>query len=190
MINVDWLAIAAELSALEPPVWVFGGIAEEALLAGTVTHEHGDIDVLVSRNVLARHIQAIDGIGYPSPQVSFEVVPGQPLVLGAERDGMPMELGVFDEMESGIASFVLPTEDGLTRFILPGDTLRNPVTLIDGTSVRTASPLALYHLREVFMLTGVFGPPREKDLATQARLRDTLLLDVTDDDLRLRSVPA
>ena len=101
---------------------------------------------------------------------------------------MPMEIGIYDEMGSGVASFVLPTEEGLRRFILPDDTLDHHVTEIDGTSVRTVSPLALYHLREAFILTGVFGPPRDKDVATQARLRDELLSGATEDELRLRTV--
>ncbi len=184
---VGWLPIAGELCALDPPVWVFGGIAEEALLEGSVLGEHGDIDLLVGRNALSRHIQTFEAIGFPTPQVYFEVVPGQPLVLGAERDGMPLEIGVYDEAVSGTASFVLPTDDGLTRFILPDDTLHHPVTEIEGTVIRTVSLLALYHLREAFMLTGVFGPPRDKDVAIQARLRDRLLSDATEDDLRLRT---
>lgn len=100
---------------------------------------------------------------------------------------MPLEIGVYDEAVSGTASFVLPTDDGLTRFILPDDTLHHPVTEIEGTVIRTVSLLALYHLREAFMLTGVFGPPRDKDVAIQARLRDRLLSDATEDDLRLRT---
>lgn len=189
---VGWLPTVAELCALKPPVWVFGGIAEEALLEGSVTQEHGDVDLLVNRNALSRHIAGFEAIGYPSPQVYFEVVPDQPLVLGTERDGMPLEIGIYDEdeMEPGVASFVLPTEEGLRRFILPDDTLTHRITEIDGMSVRTVSPLALYHLREAFILTGVFGPPRDKDVAVQARLRDELLSDATEDDLRLRTVEA
>jgi hypothetical protein len=186
---VGWLPIVVELCALDPPVWVFGGIAEEALLEGSVSRQHGDIDLLVDRSVLPAHLETFEAIGYPSLRVLFEVVPGQPLVLGSERDGMPMEVGVYDEMGSGIASFVLPTEHGPTRFILPADTLRHPVTEIEGASVRTVSPLALYHLREAFILTGVFGPPRDQDVAIQARLRDGLLADATEDELRLRTVP-
>lgn len=188
MSALAWLPIVGELCALDPPVWVFGGIAEEALLEGSVTREHGDVDLLVARNALSRHIQGFEAIGFPTPQVYFEVVSGHPLVLGAERDGMPMELGVYDRTESGNASFVLPTDDGLTRFILPNDTLHHPMTEIDGTLVRTVSPLALYHLREAFILTGVFGPPREKDVAIQARLRDELLPDASEEDLRLRTL--
>ncbi len=134
MSPVGWLPVVAELCALDPPVWVFGGIAEEALLEGAVTREHGDIDLLVNRNALSIHLHVFEAIGYPPPQVYFEVVSGSPLVLGAERDGMPMEVGVYDQMESGIASFLLPTVDGLTRFILPGDTLHYPDTRINGNS--------------------------------------------------------
>src|SRR5262245_19658466 len=141
---LGWLPIVAEVCALDPPVWVFGGIAEEALLEGSVGQEHGDIDVLVGRDSLPSLGDRFEAIGYQPLRVLFEVVPGRPLVLGAERDGMPIEVGVYDEMESGVASFVLPTEEGLTRFILPDDTLTHPVTEIDGTSVRTVSPLALY----------------------------------------------
>jgi hypothetical protein len=190
MSPVAWLPIVAELCALDPPVWVFGGIAEEALLEGSVTREHGDIDLLVDRDALSRHVAGFEAIGYPSLQTYFEVVSGQPLVLGAERDGVPLEVGIYDEMEPGVASFVLPTEEGLTRFILPDDTLKHPVIEIDGTAVRTVSPLALYHLREAFILTGVFGPPRDKDAAIQARLKDTFLSDATEDVLRLRTVSA
>ena len=154
MSPVGWLPTVAELCELDPPVFVFGGIAEEALLEGTVSREHGDIDVLVDRKALRAHIEAFEAIGYPAPQVYFEVVPGQPLVLGTERDGMPLEVGVYDEIEAGVASFVLPTERGLTRFNLPEDTFHHPITEIDGTPVRTVSPLALFHLREAFILSG------------------------------------
>ncbi len=88
MSPVGWLPIVAELCAIDPPVWVFGGIAEEALLEGSVIREHGDIDLLVNRNALSRYIERFEAIGYASPQVYFEVVSGQPLVLGAERNGM------------------------------------------------------------------------------------------------------
>jgi len=191
MSRQGWLPIAAELYEFDPPVWVFGGIAEEALLEGSISQEHGDIDVLVDRNHVSEHMDSFQAIGYPPFQVLFEVVPGQPLVLGAERDGMPLEIGVFDTVgSSGDASFVLPTGDGLIRIILPVDTFSHPDIEVGGMRVRTVSPLALYHMRVAFIQTGVFGPPRDKDVMTQARLRDSLLADVPEDDLRLRTSPA
>ena len=190
MSPAGWLPAVAELCELDPPVWVFGGIAEEALLEGSIGPDHGDVDVLVDRKALRSHMQSLEALGYPALQVYFEAVPGQPLVLGTERDGMPVEVGVYDEIDAGVASFVLPTERGLTRFVLPEDTLRHPITEIEGTSVRTVSPLALFHLREAFVLSGVFGPPRDKDVAVQGMLRDRLLSGRTEEELRLRTVPA
>ena len=73
----------------------------------------------------------------------------------------------------GIIGGATVIEDGIERQIGPHD--------IHGV---------LYHLREAFILTGVFGPPRDQDVAIQARLRDGLLADATEDELRLRSVPA
>ena len=159
-------------------------------LEGSVSREHGDIDVLVDRKALSAHTASLEAIGYSAPQVYFEVVQGQPLVLGTDRDGMPVELGIYDEIEPGVASFVLPTASGLTRFDLPHDTLHHPITEIGGASVRTVSPLALFHLREAFIRSGVFGPPRDKDIATQAALRDRLLSGRTQEELRLHTAPA
>lgn len=110
-------------------------------------------------------------------------LPGTPLVLGSSRGEQNVELGVFDELEPGIASFVLPAEAGPVRINLPDDTLRYPIGSIDRVPIRTVSPLALYHLREAFMTTGVFGPPRDKDRAAQARLRRELLMDKPDSEL-------
>ena len=90
---------------------------------------------------------------------------------------------MFDELEPGIASFVLPVEAGLVRISLPDDALRHPIGSIDGVPIRTVSPLALYQLREAFIRTGVFGPPRDKDRAAQARLRNELLVDMPEADL-------
>ena len=127
--EVSYLAIIESLAFLEPPVFIFGGIAEDALLDGSITR----------------------------PQV-----------------------------EPGIASFVLPVDPGLVRISLPDDALRHPIGSIDGAPIRTVSPLALYQLREAFIHTGVFGPPRAKDRAAQARLRQELLIDIQETDLSPR----
>jgi hypothetical protein len=37
------------MSVLEPPVRIIGGYAEDALLAGTVTRPHVDVDWLIPR---------------------------------------------------------------------------------------------------------------------------------------------
>jgi hypothetical protein len=109
---------------------------------------------------------------------------------GLNETGCRWRVGVYDAIEAGVASFVLPTERGLTRFNLPEDTLHHPITEIEGRSVRTVSPLALFHLREAFILSGVFGPPRDRDMAIQATLRARLLSGRSMEELRLRTVPA
>ena len=43
----DYLGLLRDLASLDPPVFVFGGIAEEALLDGAVSLSHGDLDVLI-----------------------------------------------------------------------------------------------------------------------------------------------
>ena len=181
--EVSYLALIEGLAALEPPVFVFGGIAEDALLDGSISRPHGDIDVLVGRATLDLHLAQFGSIGFSDFDVFFEPQPGRPLVLGGVHAGQNLELGVFDELEPGIASFVLPVEQGLVRIILPDDALRQPIGSIDGVPIRTVSPLALYQLREAFIHTGVFGPPRDKDRAAQARLRQELLTDVLESDL-------
>jgi hypothetical protein len=185
----SYLPLVAQLASFEPPVFVFGGIAEDALLDGSITRPHGDVDVLGARATLDRHLEDLRSIGFDGFEVFFESPPGMPLVLGAERDGLSVEIGVFDELEPGIASFVLPVSDGLVRISLPADSLHHPLASIDGVPIRTVSPLALYQLREAFTLTGVFGPARDKDRAAQARLRQELLADTAEADLRPLMVP-
>ena len=104
-------------------------------------------------------------------EVYFEAVPGSPLVFHSALDGIELELGVFDELVPGRPSFVLPSDDRLTRVILSSNSFSLPLGLIDGVPIRTISPLALYQMRAAILRTGVFGPARPKDEAAQAQLR-------------------
>ena len=188
---LTYLPLVEQLASLEPRLFVFGGIAEDAVLDGTITRPHGDVDVLVARAALERHLAQLDALGFTDFDVLFESPPGLPLVLGATNRGLNLELGVFDELEPGSASFVLPAQAGAVRITLPPDTLTFPVTSIDGLPIRTISPLALYQLRQAFIHTGAFGPARDKDRAAQARLREELLGNAPEADLspRIESVP-
>ncbi len=181
--DAGYLALIERLTAVRPPVFVFGGYAEDALLAGRTTRQHDDIDVLVAKVDLAEHLQRFAEWGFASFEVYFEVVPGSPLVYHAAADGIDLELGVYDELVPGRPSFVLPAGEGLTRVTLPGDSLSHPLGHIDGVSIRTISPLALYQLRAAVMRTGVFGPPRPKDEVAQAELRTSLLAGLRVDEL-------
>lgn len=175
--RASYLPIIELLASVEPPVYIFGGLAEDALLDGSITRPHGDVDVLVGRATLEQHVAQLGSMGFTTFEVFFESQPGTPLVLGSANGDLAIELGVFDELQPGKASFVLPVRSGAVRISLPDDALRHPLGSIDGVPIRTVSPLALYHLREAIIHTGVFGPPRDKDRAAQARLRQELLVD-------------
>ena len=190
MSDPNYLPLIEQLASLEPPVFVFGGIAEDAVLDGSITRPHGDVDVLVARASLERHLGQFGALGYAGFDVLFESSPGVPLVLGATHRGLNLELGVFDELEPGSASFVLPVEAGAVRITLPADTLTFPVGRLDGVPIRTISPLALYQLRQAFISTGAFGPARDKDRAAQTRLRGQLLGNAAEADLSPRIEPA
>jgi hypothetical protein len=177
------LALIGRLAAVRPPAFVFGGYAEDALLAGRTTRPHGDVDVLVGRTDLAAHLRRFDDWGFSSFEIVFEVVPGSPLVYRATKDGVEVELGIFDEVLSGRPSFVLPLDDRVTRVTLPRDSLTHPLGSIDGVAIRTISPLALYQMRAALTLTGAFGPPRPKDETAHGQLRADLLASTPADEL-------
>ena len=169
--HARYLALIERLTTVQPPVFVFGGFAEDALLAGRTTRPHGDVDVLVGRAYLMEHLRRFGDWGFPAFEIYFEAVPGSPLVYHSALDGIDLELGVFDELVPGRPSFVLPADDRLTRVTLSSDSFSLPLGLIDGVPIRTISPLALYQMRAAIMRTGAFGPTRPKDEETQAQLR-------------------
>ena len=181
--EAGYLKLIDRLATVRPPAFVFGGFAEDALLAGRTTRPHGDVDVLVGRVDLVEHLRRFADWGFPSFENYFEVVPGNPLVYHSASDGIELELGVYDELVPGRPSFVLPADDGLARVTLPRDSLTHPVGRIDGVSIRTISPLALYQMRAALMRSGAFGPPRPKDEAAQAQLRTSLLAGMHPDEL-------
>jgi hypothetical protein len=181
--EAGYLTLIDRLATVRPPVYVFGGFAEDALLAGRSTRPHGDVDVLVGRVDLVEHLQRFADWGFPSFENYFEVVPGSPLVYHTASEGIELELGIYDELVPGRPSFVVPAAEGLTRVTLPSDSFSHPLGRIDGISIRTISPLALYQMRAAFMRSGAFGPPRPKDEAAQAQLQTNLLAGVPPDEL-------
>jgi hypothetical protein len=173
--HARYLALIDRLATVQPPVYVFGGFAEDALIAGRTTRPHGDVDVLVGRADLVGHLGRFGDWGFPDFEIYFEVVPGSPLVYHSALDGIQLELGVFDELAPGQPSFVVQADGQLTRVTLSHDSFSHPMSRIDGVPIRTISPLALYQIRAAFMRSGAFGPARPKDEAAQAQLRARLL---------------
>ena len=171
------------ISQLDPPLFLFGGVAEDVLMFGDIDRPHGDVDVLVRRSALASVMDQCEQLGFGSLQVFYEPRADLPLVLGGSDGTFDIELGVSDE-EDGEHFFVAGDAEGrLFRVSLPSDVYEYPPTLIDGLTIHTISPLALYQMRAAFGSLKTFGDLRAKDIEAQAQLLSTFLTDLEPDHL-------
>jgi hypothetical protein len=75
------LDLLRRMSELDPPPVVFGGYAEDALIAGTVTRPHGDVDWLVPRRELALRLTQAESLGFAGFETWGESGPGEPFYL-------------------------------------------------------------------------------------------------------------
>jgi hypothetical protein len=174
------LDLIARLMVLDPPVLLFGGYAEDALLHGTVSRPHDDVDVFVWLDDLPTHVEQVRALGFESIEVRFEPSPGRPLVVGAARGDLELELCVGDRSD-GRAHFDLPGSGGLDRVWMPNDLVTYPEQRLDDLVVRTISPRALYQVRLVS--AAVFGGFRPKDEVSQAALRERFFAGMSDADM-------
>ena len=55
------LDVIAHLGALQPPMFLMGGYAEDALLAGRVTRPHEDVDVIIPEEQLVPPSEPLPG---------------------------------------------------------------------------------------------------------------------------------
>ena len=173
----DYLALLRELSALDPPIFVFGSVAEAALLEGKLAESHGDIDLLSPRSELERRLRQLGELGFAEFGVYYEPRPGLPLVYGSTRDDLALELSLFDLDPAGNPFFVVSTEAGPAAISMPPDLLQWPPTIIDSVPIHTLSPLALVHIRAGAAATGAFGTPRS-DVTRQAQLVEAFLANI------------
>jgi hypothetical protein len=181
----DFVGLLRELAALEPPLFVFGSVAETALLDGELSDSYGDVDVVIPRTELEWRLQQLALLGFDAFSVYYEPRPGLPLVYGSTRGDLALELSLVDYDYGGNPFFVVLTDEGAVAISVPADVFRWPPTVIDGVSVHTLSPLALVHLRAGASATRAFGPERPgKDDVAQARMIETFFRDT--DPRRLR----
>ena len=173
----DYLALLRELSAFDPPIFVFGSVAEAALLDGKLSASHGDVDLLIPRSELELRLRQLGELGFAEFTVYYEPRPGLPLVYGSNRGDLSLELSLFDTDPTGDPFFVVSTDDGPAAISMPPDLLHWTPTIIDGVPIHTLSPLALVHIRAGAAATGAFGAPRS-DGARQAQLVEAFLADV------------
>jgi hypothetical protein len=181
------LDLISRLTVLDPPMFLFGGYAEDALLHGTVSRPHDDVDVFVWFDDLPMRIEQARALGFDGIESRFEPSPGRPLVVGAARGDLQLELCVGDRSD-GRAYFDLPGDGSLDRVWLPDDLVTYPAQRLGDILVNTISPLALYQAR--LALAAVFGGFRPKDECSQAALRDRFFAGMSDAALAPAITPA
>ena len=169
------------MAALEPAPCVIGGYAEDALLAGTVTRPHGDIDWLVPRRELPLRLAQARELGFGEFATLGESAPGEPFYLYAENGELKLELGVADEQDGRVwlkihkLAFAIDGREAPAGYqlLLPRDTFEHPPVKLDGVMVPTASPLALYQLRIGIASQGSFGAlsPQQRESARRLKER-------------------
>lgn len=181
----DYLGLLRELAALNPPVHVFGGIAEEALLDDALGPSHGDLDVVIPRCELGRRVGQLAELGFRDFAVYYEPRPGRPSVFGSSNGDLALELSLVDYDASGGPYFAVRTEKGVFAIFVPRDMFAWPPIAIEGVAIRTVSPLALVQIRAGLTATGAFGPPRPgKDAPLQARLIKAFFPDAEEASLQ------
>ena len=105
----EYLGLLRELAAIEPPLFVFGSVAEAVLLDGELSETHGDVDVAIPRTELGLRLRQLAVLGFDAFNVYYEPRPGLPLVYGSARGDLALELSLVDFDPAGIPSspFVL-----------------------------------------------------------------------------------
>jgi hypothetical protein len=179
---VKQIDLIARLMALEPPLFLFGGFAEDALLHGQVSRPHGDIDLFVWLDELELRVQQAADLSFEDMHVKFEPAAGRPMVLGGIAEGIELELVVAQRTPEGRGFFELPSEVGLRRMWLPDDATAYPEQVLGKIKVRTLSPRSLYQVRIVS--ADLFGGFRPKDVAAQKALKQRFFADVPESALQ------
>lgn len=181
--------LVATLGTVDPPLFIFGGIAEDLLFHGRLTRPHSDIDVLIYRDDVPMRLNQFAALGFPPVEVYYQPRRDIPLVLHTMRDGLHIELGVFD-LENERTSFVVDdVHRRLHRIFLPDGSFDFAPIATENAQVRTVSPRCLYQFRAAFQTMGIFGAPRPTDQAAQTTLRTRFLADVPAADLIPEIVP-
>jgi hypothetical protein len=190
-LTVGQLDLLRRMSELDPPPCVFGGYAEDALLAGTVTRPHIDVDWLVPRSELALRLAQARTLGFAEAEIRGESGPGAPFYLFAQAGDLRIDIGVTDDADGRplgrIWKIAFEVDGGEApagyQFLLPRDTYTHPPARLDGIEVRVASPLALCQIRIGIAGRGSFGPLSAQQRASLRRLREAFFPGRGEDEL-------
>jgi hypothetical protein len=191
------LELLRRMAALEPAPCLIGGFAEDALLAGTVTRPHVDVDWMVPRHELPLRLAQARRLGFGEFETWGESAPGEPFYLYAENGELKLEVGVADEQDRRVylkihkLAFDIDGRKppGGYQLLLPRDTFEHPSAELDGVAVRTASPLALYQLRTGIASQGSFGPLSAQQRESARRLKERFFPLFSGPDLAPRVEP-
>jgi len=182
---IDRRPLFEEFMTFEPPVYLCGGFAEDALLHGSVVRPHDDVDVLVGRDALERQLENVRAIGFELDEIRFQPIEGMPVVIGTTDGSINLEISVHDLTDTGgVCFFMVDEQDRLVRVELSDGVFDHPMSELDGVAVRTISPLAQIQIREGIRMAGGFGPPRPKDIPVQQELLARFFPGVSIEGLR------
>jgi hypothetical protein len=184
--RAGYLEVIEAMAGLSPPLFVFGGIAEDALLDHEFSRPHSDIDVMVLRGELGRRLRQCEALGFDHFEAYYEPIPGRPSVLGGHRGGLNLEVGILDRDGRDRYLTVAAETGDLCNVYLPDDAFAYPVAWTEGRPIQTLSSLALYQIRAGLGVTGTFGGLCPKDIAAQRRLRAAFLADRAEEAPRPR----
>ncbi len=182
-ITARQLELLRRMAQLTPAPCVMGGYAEDALLAGTVTRPHGDVDWLFPRRELELRVAQARALGFAEFETWGEAAPGEPFYLFAQDGDLKIDLGITDEADGKHVirvhrlAFDIAGREAPAGYqvVLPDDTYDHPPVEIDGIPIRVASPLALYQLRVGIASQGSFGELSDRHRETSRRLNEAFL---------------
>ena len=191
------LELIATLAALEPPPWFMGGYAEDALLAGAVTREHEDVDLIFPRAEEQHRLAQLAELGFGDWETWGEASPGVPFYLFGQSGELRLDLGIVDRADGGNwmrvhrLAFTVGGEEAPAGYQLrlPDDLFDHPVVELEGIALKPVSPLALYQMRAGVAEHNSFGPLSERQRATMAELRARFFPEVPEEDLLPPSEP-
>jgi hypothetical protein len=145
------LALLERMAALDVPPRLMGGFAEDAVIGGTVSRLHDDVDWAVTRDELPLQLEQARALGFAEIETWGEAALGVPFYLSAtDTGGVSIDIGVFDEIDGHPVADIgrlLFTIDGAPppagfRVHLPADAFAYPGASIDGVPAWPLSPMA------------------------------------------------
>lgn len=182
----SYLELIGRIGGLEPPLFIFGGFAEDILFNGSPIRPHSDTDVVIFRDEVESRMTQFAELRHTEFESWYEPRPGLPLVLHANMNGLDLEPSIF-EREGDLACAVIDDPSGqLYRIVLPRGTFSHPPVEVDCGFCRVLSPLANYQIRAAIAHLGIFGALRAKDREDQNQLLSRFLADVDPEQLQLR----